>query len=67
MPDVPNYTEQDERAAKIANLEADTMLKIEQAKWEPWKVVAASLAAGAGIMGAAVALVGAVAAVLLRL
>lgn len=42
------------------------MPKIEQAKWEPWKVVAASLAAGAAIMGAAVALVGALVAALMR-
>ena len=48
--------EEVEHRAKLRNMEADTMLKIEQAKWEPWKVVISAGASGAALMAAAVAL-----------
>ncbi len=52
----PDFTEQDERNAKVRNLEADTMLKLEQRRWEPWKVVTTAFAAGVGFTGALLAL-----------
>ncbi len=52
----PDFTEQDERNAKVRNLEADTMLKLEQRRWEPWKVVSTSFAAGVAFTGALLAL-----------
>jgi hypothetical protein len=42
--------------ADIANKEADTDYKRGLMRWEPWKVLAAGLGAGAGIMAAAVAI-----------
>ena len=51
-----DFTEQDERNAKVQNLEADTMLKIEQRRWEPWKVVTTAFAAGVAFTGALLAL-----------
>jgi len=52
----PDCNEQDERNAKVRNLEADTMLKIEQRRWEPWKVVTTAFAAGVAFTGALLAL-----------
>jgi hypothetical protein len=52
----PDFTEQDERNAKVRNLEADTMLKLEQRRWEPWKVVTTAFAAGVAFTGALLAL-----------
>jgi hypothetical protein len=52
----PDFTEQDERNAKVRNLEADTMLKFEQRRWEPWKVVTTAFAAGVAFTGALLAL-----------
>ena len=52
----PDFTEQDERNTKVRNLEADTMLKLEQRRWEPWKVVTTAFAAGVAFTGALLAL-----------
>ncbi len=52
----PDFTEQDERNAKVRNLEADTMLKSEQRRWETWKVVTTAFAAGVAFTGALLAL-----------
>ncbi len=52
----PDFTEQDGRNAKVRNLEADTMLKLEQSRWEPWKVVTTAFAAGVAFTGALLAL-----------
>jgi hypothetical protein len=41
----------------IENKKADTRYKLDLSRWEPWKVLAAGLGAGAAIMAAAVALV----------
>ena len=52
----PDCNEQDERNAKVRNREADTMLKFEQRRWEPWKVVTTAFAAGVVFTGALLAL-----------
>ncbi len=52
----PDFTEQDERNAKVRNLKADTMLNLEQRRWEPWKVVTTAFAAGVAFTGALLAL-----------
>lgn len=52
----PDFTEQDERNAKVRNLEADTMLKPEQRRREPWTVVTTAFAAGVAFTGALLAL-----------
>ncbi len=52
----PDFTEQDERNAKVRNLETDTMLKLEQRLWEHWKVVTTAFAAGVAFTGALLAL-----------
>ena len=46
--------------ADIENKRADTRYKLDLSRWEPWKVLAAGLGAGAAIMAAAVGLVAAV-------
>ena len=51
-----DFTEQDERNAKVQNLEADTMLKLEQRRWEPWKVVTTAFASGVAFSAALLAL-----------
>ncbi len=48
----PDCNEQDECNAKVRNLEADTMLKLEQRCWEPWRVVTTAFAAGVAFTGA---------------
>ena len=45
----------EEKILKIANLQADTMLKQVQTRTEPWKVATASLAAGAAAAAALLA------------
>lgn len=45
--------------ADIDNKQADTRYKLDLARWEPWKVLAAGMGAGAAIMAAAVGLVAA--------
>jgi hypothetical protein len=44
-----------ERVAKIANLEADTEYKRMLTKWEPWKAMAVAFGAGATVAVALVA------------
>ena len=44
--------------AQIDNLKQDAAYKRRLADWEPWKAMSAAFAAGAGIMGALVALFG---------
>lgn len=46
--------------ADIANKNADTAYKQGLLRYEPWKVVSATFLAGVAVMGASVALVGAV-------
>jgi hypothetical protein len=40
----------DERVRKLLNLRVDTILKAEQHRWEPWKVVIAAAASGGGLV-----------------
>jgi hypothetical protein len=42
--------------ADIANKEADTLLKIEQRCWEPWKAMSAAFGAGVAVASALIAL-----------
>jgi hypothetical protein len=49
-------TDDEERALKgrllmadIANKEADTLLKTEQLRWEPWKAMSAAFGAGIAV------------------
>ena len=49
-------TEQDERVVRIAMMKADTALKIEQARWEPWKMFVAAGTLAVGMLGAGAAL-----------
>jgi hypothetical protein len=35
--------------ADIANKEADTKLKLEQVRWEPWKAMSAAFGAGVAV------------------
>jgi hypothetical protein len=56
-------TDEDERelrmqqmVADIANKNADTALKIEQSRWEPWKALSAAFAAGLAVASGLIAL-----------
>ena len=40
----------DEQFWKLLNLRVDTILKAEQLRWEPWKVIIAAAAAGGGLV-----------------
>ncbi len=42
--------------ADIANKEADTLLKREQARWEPWKALSAAFGAGIAVASGLLAL-----------
>lgn len=42
--------------ADIANKEADTTLKLEQARWEPWKALSAAFGAGIAVASGLIAL-----------
>jgi hypothetical protein len=42
--------------ADIANKEADTMLKLEQVRWEPWKALSAAFGAGVAVASGLIAL-----------
>jgi hypothetical protein len=42
--------------AQIANKEADTLLKEEQARWEPWKALSAAFGAGVAVASGLIAL-----------
>jgi hypothetical protein len=42
--------------ADIANKEADTLLKIEQRRWDPWKAMSAAFGAGIAVASALIAL-----------
>jgi hypothetical protein len=44
--------------ADIANKHADTRLKEEQARWEPWKALSAAFAAGIAVASGLIALAG---------
>jgi hypothetical protein len=55
---VPNYTEQDERDARVEMMLADTQLKLRQAWWEAPKAIATMLAAVAVIVGLVAGLAG---------
>ena len=55
---MPNYTEQDERDARVEMMLADTQLKLRQAWWEAPKAIAAMLAAVAVIVGLVAGLAG---------
>ena len=46
-----------EKLLRVANLEADTLLKMSQNRTEVWKVVVAAMTAGGALVGATVALV----------
>jgi hypothetical protein len=51
-------TTPDEQMWRMLNLRVDTMLKAEQLRWEPWKVVAAAAAAGGGFVAGWTAVIG---------
>ena len=40
-----------EHLLRIANMAADTELKVEQARWEPWKLLVAAVTAAAVLFG----------------
>lgn len=42
--------------ADIANKEADTALRAEQARWEPWKALSAAFGAGLAVASGLIAL-----------
>ena len=42
--------------AEIANKEADTALKREQTRWEPWKALSAAFGAGVAVASGLIAL-----------
>ena len=42
--------------ADIANKNADTVLKTEQARWEPWKAMSAAFGAGVAVASGLIAL-----------
>jgi hypothetical protein len=42
--------------AEIANKDADTLLKIEQRRWEPWKALSAAFGAGIAVASGLIAL-----------
>jgi hypothetical protein len=42
--------------ADIANKAADTALKAEQARWEPWKALSAAFGAGLAVASGLIAL-----------
>jgi len=44
-----------EKAWKLLNLQADTLLKLSQAKTEPWKLVVGGVGTGAALFAAAFA------------
>ena len=62
MSDVPEQVERELRIAlmqaDIANEAADTALKNEQRRWEPWKMLATAAGASAALFGALGFLVG---------
>jgi hypothetical protein len=41
--------------ADLANKNADTTLKLEQARWEPWKALSAAFGAGVAVASALIA------------
>lgn len=43
-------------AAQIANQQADTALKDEQRRWEPWKALSAAFGAGIAVASGLIAL-----------
>lgn len=51
-----SYTEEDERATHIENMQSDTRYKDTLTTWEPWKAMAVAAGAGATFALAAVAL-----------
>jgi hypothetical protein len=53
MSDQSDYIE---KAWKVLNLQADTLLKLSQARTETWKVVISAMTAGAAMTAAIVAL-----------
>jgi hypothetical protein len=44
------------KAWKVLNIQADTILKLAQAKTEPWKMVLSGVTAGAALIAATIAL-----------
>ena len=44
-----------EKAWKLLNLQADTLLKLSQARTEPWKLVVSGVGTGAALFAAAFA------------
>jgi hypothetical protein len=42
--------------ADIANKRADTLLKTEQVRWEPWKALSAAFGAGVAVASGLIAL-----------
>jgi formate/nitrite transporter FocA (FNT family) len=51
-----SYSEEDERAAHIENMQADTEYKRGLLKYEPWKIVVTAMGAGAALTLAIIAL-----------
>ncbi len=50
------YLALSEKVLKIANLQADTALKLAQTKIIPWQAYVGGMTAGAAVVGAAIAL-----------
>jgi anti-sigma-K factor RskA len=53
-----SYTQEDERKAHIANMEADTHYKVTLTRLEPWKTIIAVMAAIAVVVGVVAGVVG---------
>lgn len=46
----------DQMVADIANKKADTALKVEQTRWEPWKALSTAFGAGLAVASGLIAL-----------
>jgi hypothetical protein len=60
MPDAQDKQQEAiEKAWKVLNLQADTLLKLSQTRTEVWKVAVGAMAAGGALVAATAALTGA--------
>jgi len=57
MSDTTPQQDAVEKAWKLLNLQADTMLKLAQTQAEPWKVAIGGMAAGGALVAGTAALI----------
>jgi hypothetical protein len=50
-------TDDEERALRVALMKADTDLKQEQVRWEPWKALSAAFGAGVAVASGLIAVI----------